>query len=315
MPAFKRPAAGDADASDRLAPLPPTGPAPAAAAVNGELAAASLAAVSGGAVLRSPPGAPPAAAPVEPMAPASPGRNRQLFLASVTPQHMTCDLRSAVVGLGIKHNLVAIVVAVFPTQQGPPARKHILIMDSFGVTGVTVWNGDVHKFSKNVLGGVINITRASVASYQGKKNLVLSKESVVTVSTAGQCAMADWWNSLTAQPPLQLPAALIAADNSVINIFGVVAFVSSETKEVNGQPRIVTSVHLASQTARFQLRGWDLDADVVQRWESLRDQVVQVLRIRVTCFADNKIGEILDSPTGTSVKTFHDPALERFWAE
>jgi hypothetical protein len=228
---------------------------------------------------------------------------------------MTCDLRSAIVGLGIKHNLEAIVIAVFPTQKGPPARKHILIMDSFGVTGVTVWNGDVHKFSKDVLGGVINITRASVASYQGKKNLVLSKESVVSVSTAGQCAMADWWNSLTSHPPLQLAAALIAADNSVINIFGVVAFVSSETKDVNGQSRIVTSVHMASQTAKFQLRGWDMDADTVQRWESLRDQVVQVLRVRVTCFADNKIGEILDSPTGTSVKSFHDAALERHWAE
>jgi hypothetical protein len=224
-------------------------------------------------------------------------------------------LRSAIVGLGIRHNLVAIIIAIFPTQKGPPARKHIFIMDSFGVTGVTVWNSDVQKFPKEVLGGVINITRASVSIYQGKKSLVLSKESVVTVSTCGQCPMSEWWDSLASHPPLHLAAAVIAAENSVINVFGVVAFVTSETREVNGLLRIVTSIHLASQTARFQLRGWDLDPDAVQRWEELRDQVVQVRRIRVTCFADNKIGEILDSPLGSSVLPFRDADLERHWAE
>jgi hypothetical protein len=228
---------------------------------------------------------------------------------------MTCDLRTAVVGMGIRLNLEAIIIAIFPTQKGPPPRKHIFIMDSFGVTGVTVWNSDVHKFPKDVLGGVITITRASVSAFQGKKSLVLSKESVVSVSSEGKGPLAEWWESLAMQSPLPLASALIAADNSVINVFGVVAFVSSEQKEINGQVRIVTTIHLASQTARFQLRGWDLEAGTLNRFEELRDQVIQVRRCRVTCFADNKIGEILDSPMGTSVMPFHDECLERFWAE
>ncbi len=65
----------------------------------------------------------------------SPGRNRQLFLAQMTPQHMTCDLSSAVVGLGVKHNLQAILVACYPIQKGPPARRHVTLRDQFGATG------------------------------------------------------------------------------------------------------------------------------------------------------------------------------------
>ena len=67
--------------------------------------------------------------------PASPGRNRQLFMAQMTPQHMTCDLTSAVVGLGVKHNLQAILVACYPVQKGPPARRHVTLCDQHGATG------------------------------------------------------------------------------------------------------------------------------------------------------------------------------------
>lgn len=67
--------------------------------------------------------------------PPSPGRNRQMFLAQMTPQHMTCDLSSAVVGLGVKHNLQAIVVACYPVQKGPPSRRHVTLRDQHGATG------------------------------------------------------------------------------------------------------------------------------------------------------------------------------------
>ena len=72
---------------------------------------------------------------VAPAMPASPGRNRQLFLAQMTPQHMTCDLSTAVVGLGVKHNLQAILVACYPLQKGPPARRHVTLCDQHGATG------------------------------------------------------------------------------------------------------------------------------------------------------------------------------------
>ena len=46
-------------------------------------------------------------------------------------------------------------------QNGPSARRHIMVRDSHGCTGLTVWHADVHKFPKEILGGVITITRAS----------------------------------------------------------------------------------------------------------------------------------------------------------
>ncbi len=200
-------------------------------------------------------------------------------------------------------------------QKGPPSRRHIFLADSEGCTGITTWNQDVHKFPKEVLGGVVNITRASVSMYQGKKSLVLSKESSIEVDTVSRSPLAAWWESLANQPPLPLAAGVIAADNAIINVFGVLAFTSHEVKEVNGVERRVTTIHMASQTARLQLRGWDLEPSTVETIAQLRDTVVQVRRIRMTSYGDNKIGEILDSPLGSKFVPFTDDALERFWRE
>ena len=95
----------------------------------------------------------------------------------------------------------------------------------------------------------------------------------------------------------------------------MLAFVTHEEKEVNGTVRHVTSVHLASQTSKMNLRGWDLSDAMKATIEELRDQVVQVRRVRMASFADTKIGEILDSSLGTSILPHHDADLERFWAE
>ena len=246
--------------------------------------------------------------------PTSPGRNRQLFLTALTPQHMTCDLTSAVVGMGVKHNIEAIIIAIFPVQNGPPARRHVLVRDQFGSTGITVWHADVHKFPKQVLGAVVTITKASINLYQGKKNLVLNKESTIVVNATMPSPLAAWWASLADASPLPLPAAMTAAENSFINVFGILGFCSQETKEVNGVQRQVSSIHLVSPTAKLQIRGWDLEPDTYTRVLSMQDQVVKVLRIRITCYAELKIGEVLDSPLGTSFHLHSDPELQQFWA-
>jgi hypothetical protein len=238
-----------------------------------------------------------------------------MFMAGVTPQRMTCDLSHAIVGFGVKHNLEAIVIAIFPVQKGPPTRKHIFVADSFAMTGITVWNADVLKFPKEVLGATVSISRASVSMFQGKKSLVLNKDSSVVVDALSQSPVALWWQSLAAQPPQPLSAACIAADNRIVNLFGVLAFVSYEQKEVNGEVRSVASVHLASPTAKMNLRGWDLSDAMKATIETLRDKVVQVRRVRMASFGDTKIAEILDSALGTSILPYHDADLERYWVE
>jgi hypothetical protein len=298
--------------------MPPKRPCPFVATSETEPAAETSAALLNGGAAAGSSASPPSPPPPDDIAPlaVSPGgRNRQMFMAGVTPQRMTCDLSNAIVGFGVKHNLEAIIIAIFPVQKGPPARRHIFVADSGAVTGITIWNADVHKFPKEVLGGTISITRASVSLYQGKKSLVLNKESTVAVDVLSKSPVALWWESLAALPPQPISAATIAADNRIVNVFGVLAFVASEEKEINGAVRSVTSVHLASQTGKMQLRGWDLSDSLLKIIDQLRDQVVQVRRIRLTSFADTKIGEILDSAQGTCFLTYQDASLERFWAE
>jgi hypothetical protein len=106
---------------------------------------------------------------------------------------LTSTSGSVMPGIGVKLNLVAIVIATFPVQLSPPSRRHIMLCDAHGVTGLTVWHGDVHKFPREVLGGVVTIHRASVSVYQGKKSLVLNKDSTIEVDTVTtQCATAVW---------------------------------------------------------------------------------------------------------------------------
>jgi hypothetical protein len=145
-------------------------------------------------------------------------------------------------GIGVKLNLVAIVIAAFPVQFGPPARRHIMLCDAHGVTGLTVWHGDVHKFPREVLGGVVTVLRASVSVYQGKKSLVLNKDSSIEVDTVTtQSSAAMWWKSLADSRPQPLSDAVTASDNSIISVFGILAFISNETKEVNGHLRRITT--------------------------------------------------------------------------
>jgi hypothetical protein len=95
---------------------------------------------------------------------ASPGRNRQLFMAQMTPQHMTCDLTSAVVGLGVKHNLQAIVVACYPIQKGPPARRHVTLRDQHGATGKHTQSQQselIMKDSRNTLAHHLTVQQES----------------------------------------------------------------------------------------------------------------------------------------------------------
>ena len=274
-------------------------PVSSAAASAGAVAVASVPQVAGAAAVL----------------PVSPGRNRQLFLATITPQHMTCDLSKALVGAGIKYNIQAIVVATFPVQKGPPARRHVFVADQWGCTGVTVWNGEVAKFTHAVLGAVVTITRASVALYQGKKGLVVNKESSLLVDSVNPSPMAEWWTSLTRQAPLSLSAALMVADNAIINVFGILAFISHEEKEVNGEVKIVSSIHLASPTAKFQLRGWDLQQETIHGFSHMMNSVICARRVRVTSYAETKIAEIMDSALGTIVSPHADAELDRFWAE
>ncbi len=178
-----------------------------------------------------------------------------------------------------------------------------------------MWNTDVHKFSKVNLGASVTITRASVSMYQGKKSLVMGKDSTIVIGSVVPTPVDGWWAQIATQPPLPIAAALIATDNSIINIFGILAFTVTEEKEMNGELRRIISVHFASNTAKFQLRGWDLDPSTVEIIDHLKDQVVKVSRIRISSYAEVKVGEILEGDYGTIFEPYADASLSKFWSE
>ncbi len=178
-----------------------------------------------------------------------------------------------------------------------------------------MWNTDVNKFTKSILGATVTITRASVSMYQGKKSLVMSKDSTITIGSAVPTPVDGWWAQIATQPPLPVAAALVAADNRIINIFGILAFTVTEEKEMNGELRRIISVHFASHAAKFQLRGWDLDPSTVAIIDHLKDQVVKVSRIRISSYAEVKVGEILEGVNGTIFEPFTDTSLSKFWSE
>jgi hypothetical protein len=151
--------------------------------------------------------------------------------------------------------------------------------------------------------------------YQGKKSLVMNKDSTLTIGSSEQTPIDKWWAQMATQQPLPLPAALIAADNSIINIFGILAFTTAEEKEFNGEIRRVLSVHLVCHTAKFQLRGWDLEPSTVESINNLKDKVVKVVRIRISSYAETKVGEILEGTKGTIFEAYQDADLRRFWDE
>ncbi len=196
-----------------------------------------------------------------------------------------------------------------------PNIFHSTLATSLQSTGVTVWNTDVNKFTKLHLGATVTITRASVSMYQGKKSLVMGKDSTIVVGSAVPTPVDGWWAEKATQQPLPIPAAITAADNSIINIFGILAFTVTEEKEMNGELRRIVSVHFASNTAKFQLRGWDLDPSTVEIINHLKDQVVKVSRIRISSYAEVKVGEILEGPMGTIFEPFTDASLTQFWSE
>lgn len=75
----------------------------------------------------------------EPNLQMSPGSNRQRFMANCQPLRVCCDLRN--VGLhaaGVRFSFQAVVFVVYPASEKPD-RRHVLLADQFGCTGLTVW--------------------------------------------------------------------------------------------------------------------------------------------------------------------------------
>jgi hypothetical protein len=242
--------------------------------------------------------------------PASPGKNRTAFLLQHSPSRLTCNLEISRCPIGSKVSLVAVVIASFPAYTNPD-RRYIQLADATGSVGITVWNGNVSKFNRESIGKVVHCGKVVLGSHQGKKVLTMTRESTMELSP--DSTLNAWWRSLALEAPIKLSCVADVEDNTIVNVSGILGLVSSEQKIVSSAERTLTTLHLTDQFGRFDVRSWN---HVREDFVSHVDKPILITRVRITSFAGQKIGEILDNSASAIVNSFPgSKALAQYWCE
>lgn len=261
-----------------------------------------------------PPSAPPhntASSAVASNSPPSPMKNRQKFLNGFVPARTCCNLDLCRVPGDSKFTITAICMAVFPPSKNPD-RRYIQLCDDSGSCGITVWNSNVAKFNSDCVGKLVSCQKVAISSYNGKKSLSMTRDSVVQIVNDAQHPVMCWWSSLLNVVPKSCGAVHDAPDGSMVSVSGILGHVSEEVKMVNSVEKTLTYLHLVDGSGRVDIRSWNHAADSFLR---LTDSAVCVKRIRVTSFAGSKVLELLESDSSVIVSDFPGKAsLEEFWS-
>ena len=261
------------------------------------------------------PQTPPALLSPSPPFPASPGSNRERFMSNFQPMKVSCDL--SVAGLhnsSTRFSFQAVVLIVYPATM-KPERRHLLLIDSRGCTGITVWNENVSLFSANSVGQVVKFTKLSLTSQNGQKSLSMSRDSTVNfVSTAAAaCEESKWWSSLLDKRPLRIIDVHDQDENTIISVSGIVGTLSSEIKRVKNEDKVLMCMRITDRTGFVDVRSWNHSEC---EFDSFREKPILLKRVRVTAYAGTKMIELLDA-SGTHVLSDFDgaPDLVSYWSE
>ncbi len=243
--------------------------------------------------------------------PSSPGTNRATFISQNTPSRIVCNMAICRSPPGTKVSLSAIVITVYDAHSNPD-RRYVQLADGTGSVGITIWNANVARFSRASIGKVVKCGKVVVGSHQGKKVLTMTRESTIEF-VSDEHPLTIWWNDLALLPSVRLSSICDIADNSIINVDGIVGMIVCESKMVGTVQKTLTTLHLADPSGQFDIKSWNHAAD---QFLSLADKPVSIRRIRVTSFAGNKMGELLDNGGSTFVTEFPGKAaLLQYWAE
>lgn len=244
--------------------------------------------------------------------PASPGINRAKFFGAHAAQNVVCNLDYCRASLGAKVGLTAVVTAVYPACQNP-VRRYILLSDSTGSVGLTVWNTNVSKFGANTIGSIVRAEKVVFSSHNGKKTLTMTRESSITVVQDPKHALNTWWTESAQLPPVPLAAVQDVSENSIVSVAGILGLITSEVKNVGTEMKTLTSLFLADTSGNLTVRSWNHAPD---QFAFSVEKPIMFRRVRITAFAGQKVGELLDgNGTITCTKFSGTAELERFWAE
>ena len=247
----------------------------------------------------------------KPNLPMSPASNRDRFHASCMPNTISCDLSTVSTQAGLKFSFAGIVLVVYPAASNP-VRRHVLLGDGRGIVGVTVWNTQVSAFSSKSVGNLAQFTKVALTCHNNTRGLVLNKESTVTIATVAQHFASIWWQSLRLAPVVQAIFFHDTADNAIVNISGIVGSVTKEDKTVRNAPMSLLTVRIVDRTGVIMVRSWSHSDEI---FTPFIDKPMMIRRVRVSSFANCKIGELLDGDGSEFITDFECGDLIKFWSE
>ena len=200
-----------------------------------------------------------------------------------------------------------------PPYDTHSGRSHILLSDVTGTVGLTVWNANVAKFTSDGIGSIVHAEKLVLTQHNSKKTLTMTRESVIKCLTDPQNALSIWWRDLASMRPVPLGEVQTLPENSIVSVSGILGFVTAESKNVGNEIKTLTTLHMVDKSGSFTVRSWNQVPSIV---DFSVEKPLLLQRIRVTSFAGQKIGELLDG-TGTTVVTKFDGAAElaQFWIE
>ena len=249
-----------------------------------------------------------------PNLPMSPGSNRQRFMASCQPLRVCCDLRN--VGLhaaGVRFSFQAVVFVVYPASEKPD-RRHVLLVDQFGCTGLTVWGAHVPLFTFATVGTVVKFTKLGMVVHNGKKALSMSKDTtIVFMPSTCSTEESQWWQSFSHQPFKRIIDIHDCDDNQIVNVAGIVGSLSSETKRVRSDNKDLMNMRLTDRSGFIDVRSWNHSEE---EFKSFLEKPLLLQRVRVTSFAGIKVLEMLDGNGTTVVPHFAgEEELAKYWVD
>ena len=129
-----------------------------------------------------------------------------------------------------KIRLSGVIIVLYNSQEGPPARMYMLVADKDGVAGVTVWGDTVTQImdTPDVIGRAVDIPGCSLSLYNGKRSLNVPRNH--SIRFPDNSPHSDWWEGLIQAESVCIQQMQALPDHSIANLFAVCAAIRREEK-------------------------------------------------------------------------------------
>lgn len=246
--------------------------------------------------------------------PMSPLSNRDKYLALTSPVKVSCSLST--VGLSnptARFDFQALVLVAYPPCE-KPVRRHVALVDSSGATGITVWSNHVSMFDVSSVGQVVKFTNLSITTHNGRRSLAMSRDSSIKFLSDSELSRStehNWWTGLLKQSPLNISNARSMDDDMIVTVSGVLFMVQTETKKIRDELKDLVTVRLADASGFIDVRSWNHTEEF---FRPHIEKPIVLQRVRITSFAGNKLGEMLDGGGTILLSSFAGSNdLAKFW--